>query len=428
MYIENNDLYFTLRTVIITVCTVAMMCSITDFKYSAKKITGFYLLFALYTLGITGVLVHFFGYLILLRMGLLVISLPGILLTYFLAKDQPAKAVFNYTSQILFSAYCCLSLLLINTRLWNSAFIDLPLTLASYSLIILFEYRFVRPRFLRLSATVEQGWGILSLIPCSLLVLVFTIAYYPVHLGSNPTGVVLFYLLAAVTAVIYFTIFQYLSLQYRSQLASHNMELLALQVSNLKERLSENEASAEAARIERHDARHHFQTISSLLEQEDTQAALTYIHTSLAQLHEPDQTRYCSNPVLNAVLSSYLGQAKREHIRLETHLSIPDSLPVDATELSIVCANALENAIHACLSLPEEDRRIVLTCIHQPSLMLEISNPYAGTIPFSGDGFPVAATSGHGIGTRSIAAFCKKHDALYSFHGENGWFTVKVVL
>lgn len=428
MYIENNDLYFTFRIVIITVCTVAMVCSTSEFKYSAKKVTGFFSLYALYALGITGVLVHFFGYLGFLRVSLLAISLPGILLTYFLAKDQPAKAVYNYTSQILFSAYCCLSILLINTRLWNSALMDFLLVIVIYSLAILFEYRFIRPRFLRLSSTVEQGWGILSLIPCSLLVLAFTIAFYPVHLGNNPSGIVLFYLLAAVTAVIYFTIYQYLSLQYRSQLASRNMELLALQVSNLKERLSENEAAAETARIERHDTRHHFQTISSLLEKEDTQSALAYIHTSLAQLQEPDQTRYCSNPVLNAVLSSYLGQAKREHILLELHLSIPDSLPVDATELSIVFANALENAIHACLNLPEEERRIILKCIHQPSLMLEISNPYAGIILFSEDGLPVSATRGHGIGTRSIAAFCKKHDALCSFHGENGWFTVKVVL
>ena len=165
-----------------------------------------------------------------------------------------------------------------------------------------------------------------------------------------------------------------------------------------------------------------------MLENGDTKEALDYIHTSLSQLHEPTQTHYCNNPVLNTILYTYVNQTENLHIQLETRFSFPEKLPIDAMELSIVFANALENAIHACLKLPEEKRRIVCKCIHTPTFMMEISNPYEGTIQFSEDKLPLASKKGHGFGTRSIAAFCKKYDALCVFETKNGWFTVKVIL
>lgn len=397
MFIENNDLYFTFRIIVITMSTLGMICSTTEFKYSTKKVAHIFSLYALYVLISTGSIVYFFGYLAFLRGSLITISLPGILLIYRLSKDRPARTAFNCTTQILFSLYCCLTIMIINTFLWNRALVDLILLIVTYILIILIEYRFLRRPFLRLSAIFKRGWGILSLIPCALIVFATTIALYPVYIAKNPSGIVLFYLLAPIIVIIYFTIFQNLYIQYQFQLSNHNREILELQVDILKEKLSENAAAAETARIERHDARHRFQTIASLLENNDKDAALTYIHAALEQLHEPDQTCYCSNPVLNAVLSSYLGQAKKEHIHLETHLSIPDSLPVDDMELSIVFANALENAIAACRRLPEEKRKIICRCIHKPRLMLKISNPYAGTVTFSEDGLPLSGETGHGM-------------------------------
>lgn len=429
MFLENSDIYFTLRIVLLTLCTLGMMCSVTDFKYKSRKVASALCLFLIYTLAATGILVYFWGYLVFLRLGLLVISAPGILLVYRLAKNHPAVAVFNYATQILFSFYCVITAGIINTYLWNSEALDLLLLLIIYPLVIWLEYRFLRSPFLRLAAIVECGWGILSLIPCSLLLFTSVIIYYPVHINKNPSAIVLFYLLAALIVIVYFSIFQYLFMQYRFQFASHNMELLALQVNSLKGKISEHETSMEAFRIERHDNRHRFQVISSLLESGDTNAALEFIRASQAQ--EPCETKqanYCSNPILNAVLSSYLEQAKAEHIFLETRLAIPERLPADEAELSIVFANALENAIIACRKLPKAKRRITINCICHPSLMLEISNTYDGAVQFSKDKLPVSERNGHGIGSRSIAAFCKNYDALYSFHVENGWFTVKVVM
>ena len=60
--------------------------------------------------------------------------------------------------------------------------------------------------------------------------------------------------------------------------------------------------------------------------------------------------------------------------------------------------------------------------------MLEISNPCKDDVAFSEEGIPLSKEQEHGIGTRSIMAFCKKYGALCSFSLEDGRFTLKIVL
>ncbi|MDE7284023.1 MAG: GHKL domain-containing protein, partial [Lachnospiraceae bacterium] len=320
------------------------------------------------------------------------------------------------------------SITLINTKINGSEMTDFLIRLAAYGIIILLEYRFLRRPFLHIFSIIQNGWLILALIPCSLIFFAAALVSYPVHYTENPTGVVFIYLLGAVSIIIYFSIFQYLSMQYGFQTAKQNMELLEFQVENLKEKMTQDAAAAEQSRIDKHDTRHSFQTIAYLLENGNTSEALDYITRSISRFQAETSVSYCKDILLNATLSSYFGQAKKAGITLKTHLSFPDTLPVDSGEFSIVIANALENAIKACSSFPEEQRIIIFKCIHKPKLMLEISNPCNDVVVFSQDGIPLSKEKEHGIGTRSIMAFCKKHNAFCSFCAENGQFTLKMIL
>ncbi len=205
-------------------------------------------------------------------------------------------------------------------------------------------------------------------------------------------------------------------------------EMLSTQVSALEGRLEAARAADEAIRIERHDLRHKLQAVAALVEKGEKDEALAYIGTSQARLDELKPVRWCQNPVLDAILAAYFNQAQRQGIQVEAALAIPDELPVDAAELSTVFANALENAIHACAVLPEGERKIVCKCIDRPSLMFEVANTCAGEVRLDRNGLPVARRQGHGIGTRSIAAFCEKHGAVCSYETKDGWFKMQVVL
>ena len=428
MLFENNIPYAVIKILLIVVGTLGMMFSTTEFKYKPKQIVPTFFLYLLYVAGSSAAIIVLFGYTFFLRIFLLTISAPAIYISFRLVSDQPSKTVFNYATQILLSLYISASVTLINTKILGSEMTDFLIRLAVYSIIIIVEYRFLRRPFLRIFSMLQKGWLILALIPCSLMILSVALATYPVPYTENPTGIVFIYLLGVVSIIIYFSIFQYLFMQYRFQTAKQNMELLEFQVENLKGKITQDAALAEQSRIDKHDTRHRFQTVAYLLENGNTSEALEYITQSVSQFQAETSVSYCKDILLNATLSSYFGLAKKAGITLETHLSLTDTLPVDSGEYSIVIANALENAIKACCSFPEEQRIIIFRCICKPKLMLEISNPCGDDVVFSNDGIPLSKEKEHGIGTRSIMAFCKKYDAFYSFSSENGQFTLKVVL
>ncbi|MDE6662612.1 MAG: GHKL domain-containing protein [Lachnospiraceae bacterium] len=428
MLFEDNTLYVVIKILLVVIGTLGMMASTTELKHKLRRIVSVFSLYLLYVAAFSAVFVVYFDYKFYLRFFPFTISAPAIYLSFLLIGSQPSKTVFNHATQILLSIYISVSITLINTKIHGSEMTDFLIRLAAYGIIILVECRFLRRPFLRIFSIIQQGWLVLALIPCSLIFLAAALVSYPVHFTENPTGVVFIYLLGAVAIIIYFSIFQYLSIQYRFQTTRQNMELLEFQVENLKEKMTQDAAAAEQSRIDRHDTRHSFQTIAYLLEKGNTSEALDYITRSISRFQAETSVSYCNDILLNATLSAYFGQAKKAGITLETHLSLPDALPVDSGEFSIVIANALENAIKACCTFPEEQRIIIFRCIYKPKLMLEISNPCDDDVVFSQDGIPLSKEKEHGIGTRSIMAFCKKHNAFCSFSAENGYFTLKVIL
>ena len=187
-------------------------------------------------------------------------------------------------------------------------------------------------------------------------------------------------------------------------------------------------AAEDMIRTERHDLRHRLQTAAELVSRGERESALEFLDSAQERLNERKAVRWCRPPVLDAVFSSYFDQAQNQGIPVEARISLPDTLPVDEGELAIVLANALENAIHACQSLPAGARKISCKVIARPSLMIEIANPVAGAVEFDSQGLPAAAGEGHGLGTRSIAAFCQKHGFLYHFAAKGGWFRLRLVL
>ena len=113
---------------------------------------------------------------------------------------------------------------------------------------------------------------------------------------------------------------------------------------------------------------------------------------------------------------------------MDAKLSLPNTLPVDESELAIVLANGLENAIFANLDLPPDQREIRCKMVGTPTIMLEISNKKKKKVLFDSQGLPLAQREGHGLGVQSISTFCRKHGAAYQFDLTDGWFRLRLVL
>lgn len=424
----TNLFFLVFRTFFLTMVTVGMMASLTEFRFGRKKLLCILVVYSIWVVASSFVLLWVGGELLLLRLFFFTISIPAIFLTYWAANDTPTQAVFNYITQILLSLLAASIIRSLTEWLHLSGAMNILLMCMFYFIVIWLEWRYVRHPFRMLLRVMPTRWGALTLIPCSFCAyLIFLAAWSNLYLQNHTQKI---YLYAAIVplVIVYIVVFKSLLAQYRVQMERQNTALLAVQISALKEKLQKVREVEEDIRIQRHDLRHQLQVVKELVSSGDKEAVLNFLDDAQKHLNEQKQIRWCTPPILDAVFSSYFDQAKKQKIQVETKISLSNTPPVDEGELAIVFANGLENAIHANLLIPITQRKICCKVVSHPSLMLEISNPCANVVQFDEQGLPISNQTGHGLGVQSISAFCKKYGATYQFTQERGWFWFRLIL
>ena len=428
MIFDNNMAYQIYRILLSIFGTLGMIISITPMKKSHKRnllILGGYVVYAVVFSCLS---LRFLGFVTFLRSAVFTVSLPGVAAIYMAADTSIPRHIFKCLSQLLLSLYLIISMTLLNTLLGGSLLSNAILLFFAYTAMIFLEFFFLRTYFLDMIEIITKGWGILTLIPSSFLLFVMVLVLHPVHYTQNPSFVILFYMTGSVILIIYYAVFQYLRTQYQYQMDEQNREILEVQMQGIKKHAEDTKRNAEEVRRIWQDTHRMLSGIAALAREGNAEAILNFVAESSALDLLTPPAHYCSDPILNATLTAYLNKAENSGITVDLHLAIPETLPVDSAELSICFANALENAIKACEELPENERKIILRCIHKPAFMFEIDNPYKGQITFGRNGLPNSTKTGHGLGTRSIMAFCEKHNAFYDFSTEGGWFKVMITL
>ena len=354
------------------------------------------------------------------------IHIPMFLLLFTLSRFRGWRMIFQQLSVVLFCTLIHhmsgLIYYLSGSRLWALALSCAVLS----ALVIWFLIRFLRPLFFQILLELDRGWWLI----CLVLAAYYIIAVYliPGYAGFDPRSTFIKPAIGLMMLGVYsILMFLFSSIRKEAE-ARHNAQISALQLSALQSRMEAVKAAENTIRTQRHDLRHRLLTAAELVSRGDRDAALNFLDAAQKRLDEQKEIRWCRPPVLDAVFSSYFDQARHQGISVEARISLPDTLSVNEGELAIVLANALENAIHANLDLPQEQRNIRCKMVGAPSVMLEISNPCAGDISFDDNGLPVAEKEGHGLGVQSISAFCRNHGAVCRFDLEDGWFRMRLVL
>lgn len=180
----------------------------------------------------------------------------------------------------------------------------------------------------------------------------------------------------------------------------------------------------ESTREYRHDMRHHLAVIEGLIKQSDHDKALEYISGLNGSFGELDSMSCCKNPEINAVLSEYIGRAENAGCRITQNLVLPEMLPFEESDVCLVLANTIENAINACSELPEEKRYINISAVYEDGhrLLISVENPCSRSIEFDGNGLPVTGerSDEHGIGLRSVKRIAEKYNGFMRCLLDNG--------
>lgn len=425
---ENDTVYYTVKALAVVLGTLGMMSSCMKIKYTLKKTAAVLAGYLLWTCLFTYVSMKFFGILVTLQMCIPMLSLPAMILLYFLSTYSPWQAVFNYTMQLSVSVILAMAQTITVSILDGGKAMDLTVRLISYLLCIFAEYKFLRKKFALLDHLPDKCWRALTLVPIGFTMLIFLMGTYPVHYTKSAENTVYIFALAAVMLIVYVIAFRSLASLYDLQLSEYTNAMLTAQSISFQKQLEAINSTEEQIRIMRHDMRYNLIVVSDMLAAGDNSGALEYLGSVGKKLDSVKKKSYCSNPTANAVLAYYAERAENRGIRTDVQFALPENIEIDILDFTAALANALENAVNACANVAENEKRLRIRITESKQYIVEIANSYTGEISFDEDGLPTSRELGHGIGTRSISAFAQKNNAVLDYDVTDKWFKLRIVL
>ena len=183
--------------------------------------------------------------------------------------------------------------------------------------------------------------------------------------------------------------------------------------------------SDEALRVLRHDMQNHLSTLMTM--NQTGEDAAGYIDALIAEIAGSAQSFDSGNSTVDCVLAQKNDVCRRAGIRLEAYVRFKDMEFLKPTEACVLFANCLDNCIEAVASLPEEERRIVVSCAGIGGCMVaKFSNPCKGVRECE-NGLPKttkADGSGHGYGLKSVEMILRRHAGTLLVGQRDGVFTV----
>jgi len=356
---------------------------------------------------------------------LVTLSLPSFIIFWFMAKNRDGRFYFTFcmVDTVILELVYITNIL--NHYLTPDTFFVMFFTrLIACPVLTLLVWKKLRPVYINIQRQVPKGWGIFAVIGCLFYISITLLMTHPDSIVNRPEHLPTLSILFVLMPIIYIHIITTLNNQQKYHEQAEQENIMKLQVHNIIARVEELGEANEAFRKERHDFRHKLKAIASLVETKQFDELAKIVAEYEDNIVKTQSVRYAKSAIIDAVLSVYIRKAKHAGIDLKLGFAFPDKFEASESELATALANAIENAINACEKLPEEQRSIEIKVLSKPKFMIMIRNSFNGNVEFDSDGIPINYEEGHGLGSRSIAAFCTKVGGYYEFSATDNIFTL----
>lgn len=180
----------------------------------------------------------------------------------------------------------------------------------------------------------------------------------------------------------------------------------------------------------RHDYRHHIQAMKVHMANNEHEEIAKYLDMLDDDLTNVETVIKTGNRMADAILNSKLSIAAQNNIQVKAEAKIPVSLSIPEIDLCIVIGNLIDNAIEACMTLPEERRLIRIYMEMKGSyLYMSVLNTASGKKKNkTGNLFNSSKGDGHGFGLSRIDGIIKKHGGYVTRASEDEAFSTEVLL
>lgn len=173
-----------------------------------------------------------------------------------------------------------------------------------------------------------------------------------------------------------------------------------------------------------HDYRAQLSTLSELVDRGN----LTEVKAFLSEMKDHQSERILLINTHNAAIDAVLNQkgyaGQRQGIDMRFRVNDLSALKLPRVDVTIVLGNLIDNAMEACIQMPEAERWVSIQILYgQGLLSITIINP---SHPVQIIGGQIATTKPepllHGYGLRNVEDILDKYQAEYTFSFEDGRF------
>lgn len=276
---------------------------------------------------------------------------------------------------------------------------------------------------------VANTWYVFWILPAVFIAL--NLFMVPTHEGTLYHGrimegyIVISIVLLAILGLFYgmfYMMAKSLNINARLQQENQFLSMQQAQYDNLC-------IAIEETRHARHDLRHHFNALSTLLKHRDWTELESYL--TKAQSSIPNmELKFCDNRAVDGVLGHYCTLARRDNIPFFVQIDLPQTLPVDDMDMCLVLSNLLENALEASLRMQTAKQHIKIEIyLHSEHVvLLSVENAFDGAIKEKRGILQSSKRRGDGVGIQSVRRIAEKNGGYSRFSYENGIFTANVML
>lgn len=200
---------------------------------------------------------------------------------------------------------------------------------------------------------------------------------------------------------------------------STELSLLEQAEHSLNRYVEEAKTHYEKTKSFRHDIKNHIMVVKELLQNGNSEQALSYIGDMENMAEELSFPCSTNNPVADILVGNKLGIAKSMGIDVSCSLVLPYPCFVRDIDYGIILANALDNAIHACKNMNDDAEKYIRVTgrIQGDFVFIEVENS------FQGKGMPEKGT-----GLSNIKMVAEKYHGAMSIKTQDTTFILSVLL
>ncbi len=303
--------------------------------------------------------------------------------------------------------------------MWEKALYALYVTADKLLCLLLFGALYLLLRKRR-----PQSMSLRRILLAALLCFASSIGLMTVYLNNQtvesvPVPVVVFsaVLIVANGAVIYL-----MSTLERTAAAEKELALLNRSKALQAESYQALEKSYRAQRAASHEFKHQLQLIGDLLRDGHSGEALAYIGELQGQQSSRLFAANTGNTIIDAILNEKYQRAREGDVDIRYKVNDLSALQLPTDALVVLLSNLLDNAIEACLRLPE-GRVIECTLLRNESLLVSIRNTSPSVKIEDGQ---IETTkepkAEHGFGLRAVREILRQLGGEMVFDYSEPWF------